>query len=273
MSNKIFRTVVLTGFIAYALVIVYPLIWLFMNGLKTNKEFFLSPFGLPVKWMWKNYASAWNSGIGHYFFNSVFVTVISVLFVVFLGSMASYGLSRFHFKGANVIVIVVLSGIMISPQVSLISLYKMLQMTHLYNSYWAMIVPYVAYNLPFSIFLMRSYFLGISREIEESAIIDGCSTWKVFVHMIVPIGKPILVTSALLAGMNCWNEFMFALVFVENSGLRTIPVGLMNLRSTLTTQFGILLSGFATSMIPMIVIFIIFQKQFTRGLSSGSIKG
>jgi raffinose/stachyose/melibiose transport system permease protein len=109
--------------------------------------------------------------------------------------------------------------------------------------------------------------------LEESATIDGCSTWQVYWHIILPMGKPILASAALLTGMNVWNEFMFAMVFIEDSALRTIPVGLMNLRSQLNTNFGIQLAGLAISAFPMIVLFILFQKQFVRGMMAGSVKG
>ncbi|RNB88774.1 carbohydrate ABC transporter permease [Brevibacillus nitrificans] len=271
--QKWYRVLIWVWFSAYALCILYPLFWLAMNGFKSNRNFFLDPWGMPDKWLWKNYVSAWDAGIGQYFLNSAFVTVVSVLLVLVLGSMAAFGLSRFHFKGANILLLIVVSGLMLAPQVSLISLYKILQMIGLYNTHWALIVPYVAFQLPFSIFLMRSYFLSIPRELEESATIDGCSTWQVYWHIILPMGKPILASAALLTGMNVWNEFMFAMVFIEDSALRTIPVGLMNLRSQLNTDFGVQLAGLAISAIPMIIMFILFQKQFVRGMMAGSVKG
>ncbi len=273
IKDRIFQTVVLIWFSLFALVIIYPIIWLGLSGLKSNSDFFLNTWKLPEEWIWSNYQAAWDAGIGQFFFNSVFVTLVSVLVVLVLGSMAAYGLSRFQFKGQNLLLVLILSGLMLAPQVSLIPLYKLLQGLGLYNTYWAMILPYVAFQLPFSIFLMRSYFLSIPRELEESAIIDGCNSWKVYRHIIVPMGKPIITSCALLTGMNVWNEFMFALVFVEDSSLRTIPVGLMNLRSQLNTNFGIQLAGLAISALPMIIAYILFQKQFVRGLTAGSVKG
>lgn len=273
ITENIFRIFVLIWFIAYSIAIIYPLIWLAMNGLKSNSEFFLNTWSLPKEPIWGNYVDAWNAGVGKFFINSLFVTVVSITIIVLLGSMAAYGLSRFKFKGVNVFLVVILSGLMLAPQVSLISLYKMLQIMGIYNTYWALILPYVAFQLPFAIFLMRSYFLAIPKELEESAIIDGCSTWKVYLHIILPMGKPIIIASALLATMNVWNEFAFALVFIEDSALRTIPVGLMNLRSQLNTNFGVQLAGLAISAVPMIVVFIVFQRSFVRGLSEGGVKG
>jgi raffinose/stachyose/melibiose transport system permease protein len=273
VKNRIFQSVVLIWFSLIALVIIYPILWLGLSGLKSNADFFLNTWSLPEKWLWENYRAAWDAGIGQFFLNSVFITVVSVVMVLLLGSMAAFGLSRFQFKGQNILLVIILSGLMLAPQVSLIPLYKLLQAIGLYNTYWALILPYVAFQLPFSIFLMRSYFLSIPKELEESAIIDGCNSWKVYRHIVVPMGKPIIASCALLTGMNVWNEFLFALVFVEDSALRTIPVGLMNLRSQLNTNFGIQLAGLAISALPMIIAYIVFQKQFVRGLSAGSVKG
>lgn len=268
-----FRFFILLWFTAYSIAIIYPLLWLIQNGLKSNREFFLKPWSLPKEWLWENYIIAWNTGVGDYFINSVLITSVSVFVVIILGSMAAFGLSRFQFRGVNLLFVLILSGLMLAPQVSLIALYKLLQILGIYNTYAALLFPYIAFQLPFVIFLMRAYLLAIPKELEESAIIDGCNSWKIYWNIILPLGKPILASAALLSGMNVWNEFMFALVFIEDSALRTIPVGLMNLRSQLNTNFGIQLAGIALSALPMILLFIVFQKQFVRGLTAGSVKG
>jgi len=273
IKNRIFQLAVIVWFGIFSLVIIFPLIWLCLSGLKSNRDFFLNTWSLPEEWLWGNYKAAWDAGVGDFFFNSVFVTVVSVTIILLLGAMAAYGLSRFQFKGQNMLLVIILSGLMLAPQVSLLPLYKLLQAVGLYNTYGALILPYVAFQLPFAIFLMRSYFLSIPKELEESAIIDGCNSWKVFWHIILPMGKPIIASAALLTGMFVWNEFMFALVFIEDSSLRTIPVGLMNLRSQLNTNFGIQLAGLAISALPMVIAYIMFQKQFVRGISAGGVKG
>ncbi|WP_121661922.1 carbohydrate ABC transporter permease [Metabacillus litoralis] len=273
IKNRIFQLAVIVWFGIFSFVIIFPLIWLCLSGLKSNRDFFLNTWSLPEEWLWGNYKAAWDAGVGDFFFNSVFVTIVSVSIILLLGAMAAYGLSRFQFKGQNMLLVIILSGLMLAPQVSLLPLYKLLQAVGLYNTYGALILPYVAFQLPFAIFLMRSYFLSIPKELEESAIIDGCNSWKVFWHIILPMGKPIIASAALLTGMFVWNEFMFALVFIEDSSLRTIPVGLMNLRSQLNTNFGIQLAGLAISALPMVIAYIMFQKQFVRGISAGGVKG
>lgn len=257
----------------YAIMIIYPLIWMVLSGFKDNQGLFLNTWALPEKYLWQNYAKAWRNGIGKYFFNSVYVTSWSVVLTLFISTCCAFALSRLEFKGQKFLLIFIVGGLMLSPQVSLVSLYKMLQKLHIYNTHWALIVPYVAYRIPFTTFLIRSYMISLPREIEDSAYIDGCSTWKVFAKIIVPMCKPILATASLFTAMSCWNEFMFALVFIESDSLRTIPVGMMNLRSSLSTEWTVLLAGLTLSVLPMVLLYLVFQKQFIRGITSGGVKG
>ena len=205
--------------------------------------------------------------------NSVIVTVVATVFTVIAASLLAFILSRFEFRFKGILFVIVLGGMMLSPEVSLISLYKMLQGFGIYNTRWALIIHYTAFRVPFTTFLMWSYFKSLPVEVEESAYIDGCNIFQVFIKMVIPMSKPILATSALLAAMNFWNEFMFGLVFIESTSLKTIPIGLMNLRGTLTTKWSIMIAGLSISAIPMIVIYLIFQKQLVRGLTAGSVKG
>ncbi len=259
--------------ITFAVMIIYPLLWMIISGFKTNKELFLETWNFPKKLLWSNYNLAWNVGVGRFFINSIFVTSVSVTVTLLISACCAFALSRYEFKGQNIFLLIIVGGLMLAPQVSLISLFKLLQKLKIYNTYWAMIIPYIAFRIPFTSFLIRSYMLSLPREIEDSAYIDGCSAWRVFWNIILPMSKPILATSALLAAMSVWNEFMFALVFIEDSALRTIPVGIMNLRSTLSTDWTVLLAALTISALPMIILFIIFQKQFIRGITSGGVKG
>lgn len=271
--SKLLFYIAFLWLIAYAICIIYPLIWMVISGFKTNKELFLNTWALPKKFLWSNYKQAWDVGVGRFFLNSVFVTSVSVTATILISSCCAFALSRFEFKGQNIFLVLIIGGLMLSPQVSLISLYKLLQTLKIYNTYWALIIPYIAFRIPFTTFLIRTYIMTLPREVEDSAYIDGCNSWGVFWRIILPMSKPIIATSALLAAMSIWNEFMFALVFIENSKLKTIPVGLMNLRSTLSTNWTVLLAGLSISVFPMILLFIIFQKQFIRGITSGSVKG
>jgi raffinose/stachyose/melibiose transport system permease protein len=247
--------------------------WVVVAGFKERREFFRSTWALPQKWMYQNYIEAWNVGVGTYFFNSVFVTLMSVVFTVAISAFLGFLLTRYTFRFKRLVFILVLGGMMLSPEVSLIALFRLLQDMKLYNTHWALIITYTAFRIPFTTFLMRSYFLDLPREVEEAAFIDGCSSFQIFTKIILPMSKPIIVTAMLLATMIFWNEFMFGLVFIESSSLKTIPVGLMNLMGALNMKWTTLLAGLAMSACPIILVFLLCQKQFVRGLTSGGVKG
>lgn len=253
--------------------IILPLCWMILNSLKTNRELFTNSFALPQRVMFENYIAAWNRGLSRYFINSIIVSAVSVACTVLLGALAAYGLSRFEMVGKQLILIIILGGLMLPEQVALVPLYKLLQTLRLYNTYAAMIVPYIAFRLPFAIFLMRSYFLSFPKTIEEAAYIDGCDSLNVFFRVLLPISKPILASTAIMTLIFVWNEFLFALVFVENERIMTIPIGLMAFQGKLSAEWTSLLAGITIASIPMTLFYLLSQRHFVTGLMAGSIKG
>lgn len=270
---KILEMLIMGVFLVYAVAIIYPLLWMFLSGFKTTSQLFNNTWALPESWSLVNYVAAWNQGVGMYFMNSVIVTVATIILTILFGSYAAYALSRFEFKHKRLVVMLVVGGLMLPPEVSLIPLYKLLQALHIYNTYFALIIPYTAFRIPFTVFLLSSYFVTLPREVEESAYMDGCSTFRVFWSIVLPMSRPIIATAALLTAMAAWNEFTFGLVFIESDRLKTIPVGLMNLRGAFSTNWSVLLAALSISALAMIFLFIIFQKQFVRGITSGGVKG
>ena len=258
-----------------AIVIIFPMLWILISGFKTNREIFTNPFSLPQEWMVSNYAMAWKYGLGDYFLNSIFVTAVSTALTVLIALLASYGLthSRFQFRLRKPLLLFIISGLMLAPQVALIPLYSLFSDIGIYDTYLAVIVPYVAFRLPFTVFLMRAYLLSIPKDLEDAAYIDGCGSFGVLTKIVMPLCKPIVATASLLTGMYCWNEFMFVLVFTSSDSLRTIPLGLMNMRGTFRTEWGVLIAALSLSALPIIIVFILLQKQFIRGLAAGGVKG
>lgn len=256
-----------------AIGIIFPLCWLILNSLKTNGELFTNSFAFPQKFLFENYITAWNRGLSRYFLNSLIVSAISIAGTVFLGALAAYGLSRFEMTGKHLILIIILGGLMLPEQVALVPLYKLLQKIHLYNTYGAMIIPYIAFRLPFAVFLMRAYFLAFPKDVEEAAYIDGCDSLSVFFKIILPISKPILASTAIMTLIFVWNEFLFALVFVENESIMTIPIGLMTFHGKVSSEWTSLLAGITIASIPMIIVYLLLQRQFITGLMAGSLKG
>ncbi len=260
-------------FIFLVILIIYPLIWVATNSFKTDLQLYEKSWALPKEWHWENYALAWNYGIAKYIVNSVLVTVVAVLINVGISLMAAYALSRFRFKGQNFLLFFILGGLMLAPEVSLIPLFRILSFLKLYNSYFAMILPDVAFGIPFTTFLIRAYMLGLPKDFEEAAVIDGANAFGVFWRIVVPLCRPILASAMLLDAMRVWNEFMFALTFIIDDGLKTIPLGLMTFAGALREQWTVVMAGLIISAIPMILLFLLTQKQFIRGLAAGGVKG
>lgn len=259
--------------LAGAAVILYPLLWMVISSMKSYDEIYSDVWGLPSQWLIGNYKTAWSIGISSYFVNSVIVTVTTVIAVLIIGSMAAFALSRYKSRLIDAALLIILVGMMINPQVALIPLFRILTELELINTRWAMILPYIAFRLPLSILLLRSHFLSIPKEIQESAIIDGCTEFGIYRRIYLPMSKPILLTVVVLTSFFAWNEFLFATIFIDSDALKTIPSGLMNFRDALMTDWGVLLSGMVISTIPMVVLLILIQKHLVRGLTEGSVKG
>lgn len=257
----------------YLLLIILPLIWMVLSSLKTEREFFRNIWGIPAEFQFYNYVKAWQMGISDYFFNSVLVTLATIVLTLAVAVLAAFAMARFEFPGKNLLFLIGMGGMMFSAQVALIPLYRVIQDLRIHNTYWAMVLPYSAFRMSITLMLVRAYFLSIPKELYESATIDGCTTFRTLWHIYLPISKPILLTSAILIAYYAWNEFLFSIIFIDSRALKTIPSGLMVFRDALSTDYALLFAGLTISALPMILVFILMQKQFIRGLASGAVKG
>lgn len=255
------------------LIIFLPLMWIILNSLKTNQEMFRDSLALPEAWQFGNYAKAWSMGLYKYFGNSVLVSVISLTMILAIASLLAYGVTRFRVKGANLIFLIVLGGMALSEQVALVPLYKILNALGIYNTYAAIILPYIAFRIPFTVFLMRSYFISIPSELEEAAVMDGYNSLQIFTRIIVPISKPIFAACAIVNLNFVWNEFLFANVFLNDKSLQTIPIGLMTFKGDLKVDYTTTLAGLVIASLPLIILFLCMSKQFVKGLTAGAVKG
>lgn len=260
-------------FFFLSIVVLFPLSWMLINSLKTLEELYTNSLAFPTKLLLINYTNAWKIGLSKYFLNSVIVSAASVLTTTFVGALAAYGFSRFDFKGKQILFYTVLGGLTLAGEVALLPLFRILQRLNLYNTYLAMIIPYIAFKLPFATFLIRSYFLSFPTELEEAAYIDGLGSLSIFLRIVLPLSKPILASTAIMTLLWVWNEFLFALVFVERQSIMTIPIGLVTFKTHLRTDYVTILAGVTISMIPVILLFLLLQKSFIRGLTAGSSKG
>lgn len=259
--------------IVLALLILYPLFWILMSSFKDYQGIYGDVWGLPGIWHIENYATAWNKGISQYFVNSAIVTVCTLIGVVFVASFSAFGICQLRGRLGNLLFLFCMCGLLLSPQVCLLPLFMLLKALKIKNTLWAMILPYIAFRLPVSIMLMRAFFVGISRELEEAATIDGATLMQIYRNIYLPLSKPILSTVVIMTAYYAWNEFVFATIFVDSSKLRTIPVGLMTFRDGLMTEWGVVLAGMVIACLPIIVLFLLMQKSFVRGMTAGAVKG
>lgn len=251
------------------IIVVYPLLWMLINGLKTNAELFGSPFALPVEWKWENYVKAWNRGVSNYVLTSALVTIASTIMTVFISAWAAYGLTRITIPFGRFWSSFILGGLMLAPTVALVPLVKMFQAMGLYNTLWALMILYTAFRIPFTTFLIRAYMIDLPREIDEAAEVDGASRWTAFWKIILPMCKPILISTILLHVLFAWNEYLFAMVFTSGTGMQPLPVGLMSLMSKHGTDYPVVFAGMAIAAVPVIVLFLLCQRYFVKGLADG----
>ena len=269
VGGAIARVIAYIVLAVLAIVIVYPMVWAVLNGFKSNLEIFGNPWGLPAQLRWDNYVQAWNLGVIRYLLNSIIVTAGSVVFVILFSAMAAYALTRHNIPFAAVVTGFILGGMMLAPAVALIPLFRLLQTIGIFNTYWALIVLYTAFRIPFTVFLIRAYMITLPRELEDAAIVDGASTWQIFWLVVMPLSRPIIVSAALLQALFAWNEFVFALVFINDTDLKTLPVGLLQMQGRVLSDWPVLFAALVMASIPMIIVFLLGQRQFIRGLSEG----
>ncbi|WP_199909930.1 carbohydrate ABC transporter permease [Paenibacillus sp. CAA11] len=254
---------------------IYPLIWLAFFSLKDNSEIFSGDVvGLPKKFLWSNYTKALSDGhVLTYFFNSVLVTAVSIILVLILSSMTGYAITRMNWKLSNLTMTTILLGMMVPIHAALLPLFMVLKSLSLLNSYWSLIIPYVAFGIPMAVFILGSFFRGIPRELEEAAVMDGCGIYRTFFSIILPLVRPAIATVAIFTFLSCWNELMFAVTFINKTSYQTLTVGMMSMVGTYITQWGIIGAGLMITTIPTIVIYLLLNKQVQKSMIAGAIKG
>lgn len=250
----------------------YPLIWMIYSSLKTDREIYLFPFSLPHKMQLGNWVQAWKLGnLGRYFINSVFVTSVSVFLVALLSSMAGYAFARLTFKGRDFLFYTFLLGLILPAQVLIIPLFTFFDKIGILNTYFALILPYIAWGLPLSIYIFKSFFLTLPEDIADAAKIDGCSLFGLYWKIMLPLIRPALVTIAILQSIGIWNEFLLALLFIYDDELKTIPVGLLAFYGYHNVNYKLVFSALSITTIPIIIVYFIFEKQIVSGLTAGAL--
>jgi ABC-type glycerol-3-phosphate transport system permease component len=275
------RGLVLTVLAGYAAWVVFPMLWVAYSSLKADAAIFRDTFALPAfgAWHTENYAQAWREArFGDYFFNSVLVTSVSVALIVLLGAMSAYALARFYHPLGRLMFWLFLAGLMIPAQLAVVPLFFELRELGLLNSRAGLILVYTANGLPFAIFILAGFFRSLPRTLYEAAVIDGCGEWSAFWRVLLPLARPGLVTVAIFQFIGVWKEYFFAFMLVSgdsDGGARTLPLGLANLSITAQyrSNYGMLFAGIVLVTVPILIVYVLLQRQIVKGVAAGALKG
>lgn len=257
-----------------ALATIYPLIFTANVASKTRREYILDRFSLADAARWENLDTAWNSvGMARYFVNSLVVVTLSVVVLLLVGSMAGFALSQLRFRGSSMIFLGCLAALFIPFQVIMVPLARIMADSGLIDTYPGLILAYVAQFLPFTVFLMTSYYKTIPPEIVDAARIDGNSVYGVYRRIMLPLGTPALLSVGILDALFCWNDVLISLLMMPSADHRTLMVGVTSLRGQYSDDIPTFASGVLIAAIPVLVIYLFLQRQIADGVAAGSTKG
>jgi raffinose/stachyose/melibiose transport system permease protein len=261
--------------VVWAIIQLYPLLWLFLFSLKDNADIFGGNIaGLPKVPKWENYPDALQQGgVLKYLFSSILVTGVTILLVLFLSSMTAYAVTRMKWKLSRYLVLLLMLGMMIPVHAALLPLFMTLSRLKLLNTYWALILPYVAFGIPLAVFILSGFMEGIPLEMEEAAMIDGCSVYRMFFSIILPLVTPALATVAIFTYLASWNELMFAITFISKPIFKTLTVGIMSMVGSYVTRWGPIGAGLMIATFPTIIIYILLSDQVQKSMTAGAVKG
>ncbi|MHA6531807.1 carbohydrate ABC transporter permease [Paenibacillus sp. BAC0078] len=268
-------SVLYIALIAVAVIQVLPLVWLFIFSLKNNQEVFnMAPFAIPAHPHWSNYANVWSNGnIGQYFINSVWITAVSLALTVLLASFVTFAVTRMRWKSSSFVLGLFMVGLMIPVHSTLIPLFSTFNKLHLTDNPVSIILSYVAFNLPTTIMILLGFYYSLPKEVEEAAIIDGCSVNKMFFWIVLPMTSSVLATTAIINMIYNWNEFIFVNTFISSDHLKTLTVGVQNFIGQYTTDWGAIGATLMISILPILLVFLIMSERIVEGIAAGSVKG
>ena len=256
-----------------ALVFFFPMIWMVLSSFKTNSAIFASPFALPESIDFGKWAEAWEVGnIGGYAINSAIVTAASVFLILLLGAGAAYALSRYRFPGRGFVLGLFALGLILPLQSYFIAQSSIFTLLGITDTRAALIIPYTAMGLSLAVYLLKVYLDALPEELFEAARIDGASDRQLFVSLALPLLRPGLATVAIFSALAAWNEFLLALLYIQDDSIKTIPTGLLAFSTRYVTDYSLLFSALSIVTIPMILIYVVFNRQIVEGITAGSVK-
>ena len=261
--------------IIWSLLVIVPLLWVIMSSFKTSSEIFASPFALPERMRFDNYANAWTTaGIGSFFVNSVIVVFGALVVTMLFGSMSAYVLARFQFPGNRFIYYLMLAGLTFPIFLAIVPLFFVLRSVGLLNTLPGLILVYAAFAFPFTVFFLYSFFRSLSTSIAEAAALDGAGEWRTFFSVMLPMARPGLATVAILNFVGLWNQFLLPVALNTNTDNYVLTQGMASFASQAgySVDFGALFAAVVITVVPVLVVYLIFQRQLQGSVSQGTNK-
>lgn len=273
IAKQLFITLSITVMSCYVLLILYPLLNMVLSSFKSNRAILSTPFALPDSFSFSNYKTVWiDKGFSRYFINSLLVTAVSMTFVLLFGSMASYGISRYTYRGNTLVYMLFLSGIMLPLKAAIIPLFLLIKTLRLINSRWSVILIFLAMGLPSTVFILAGFMKTIPLELEYAAKIDGCNDFMIYRLIVMPMVAPAMALVTIYNAVPIWNDFFFPLVFLQSSSVKTLPVELSTFFGQHSTNWSLLFTGLSIAILPMLILYLFMSKYFIKGMTAGAIK-
>ncbi|MCP4167414.1 MAG: carbohydrate ABC transporter permease [Chloroflexi bacterium] len=269
--SKVATYIILT---AWALVVLFPLWTMLVNSIKPKRDIFRNPFNFPTTFSFEGYQAAWTDGrFDLYFRNSIVITVISLVLILFLGSLAAYALANWRSRFATIIYIFFIAGLMVPIRLGTINIFQIIRSLGLVDSLFSLLPVYVAMGLPIATFVLTAFIRAIPSDLTDAARVDGASEWRIYWSLMLPLIRPALATVAIFNLIPVWNDLWFPLIFIRAEESRTVMLGVSLLFGQYQTDWNRILSALSLSGIPLLILYLLMSKQFIKGLTAGAVKG
>ncbi|RED39007.1 carbohydrate ABC transporter permease [Paenibacillus sp. VMFN-D1] len=277
LSNPMVKIVFYAILILWGISVIYPLLWTLLDSLKNNDQFFRKmPWSLPdFPLLWSNFSYVWREfSFGDYFLNSVVVTISSTLLGLLLSATTAYVLARYPFRGSTALFLLYIASMMIPFSLALIPLFFLMNSMHLTNSSLGLILVYASTLIAFGIFVLVGFFKSLPKELEEAAAMDGASYFGIFFRVMLPLSQPGLITVGIVNVLNIWNEYIIGTILVNDPKHYTLPVGIAMMQAQMQyrTEWGPLFAGLLITIVPVLIMYMFFQRQIASGITAGAIK-
>lgn len=275
LAGKLGYVLLYAVLIVVAVLQLFPLVWLLFFSLKNNQEIFqMPPLSLPMNPRWENYGKVWSAGnIDVYFLNSVWITVLATALTVVIASLVTFAITRMRWKFSSFVLGLFMVAMMIPVHSTLIPLFSLFNKAGLIDHPLSLILTYVAFNMPITIMILLGFYYALPKEVEEAAVIDGCSVNRMFFRIVFPMTSSVLATTAIINMIYNWNEFIFVNTFISSDSYKTLTVGVQNFIGQYTTDWGAIGATLMISILPILLTFLVLSDRIVEGIAAGSVKG